>query len=45
LDRTRVFGNIYGGGNRGTVGGDTKVIINGTVPETPSGTNSTGNEG
>ena len=28
-DRTKVLGNIYGGGNMGEVGGDTKVIING----------------
>lgn len=26
---TKVFGNIYGGGNMGEVGGNTKVIVNG----------------
>jgi hypothetical protein len=31
-DQTKVLGNIYGGGNIGKVGGDTKVIINGTTP-------------
>ena len=29
LDRTKVFGNVYGGGNMGKVFGDTKVVING----------------
>ena len=28
-DQTRVYGNIYGGGNMGEVGGNTKVILNG----------------
>ena len=28
-DKTKVSGSIYGGGNMGTVGGDTKVIVNG----------------
>ena len=28
LGRTKVFGNIYGGGNMGEVGGNTKVIVN-----------------
>jgi len=29
LEQTKVYGNIYGGGNMGTVGGNTKVIVNG----------------
>ena len=29
LGRTKVFGNIYGGGNEGEVSGNTKVIVNG----------------
>ena len=33
LDQTKVFGNIYGGGNMGEIGGDTKVIINGVTPQ------------
>ena len=32
LDYTKVFGNIYGGGNMGKVFGDTKVIVNGQQP-------------
>ena len=32
LERARIFGNVYGGGNMGEVGGDTKVIVNGTPP-------------
>ena len=33
LDQTKVFGNIYGGGNIGTIGVNTKVIINGVTPQ------------
>jgi hypothetical protein len=28
-DQTKVLGNVYGGGNRGKIGGNTKVVING----------------
>ena len=28
LGGARVYGNVYGGGNQGEIGGDTKVIVN-----------------
>jgi hypothetical protein len=40
---TKVLGNVYGGGNMGVVGGNTKVVVNGQSNNNGQGTGSGNN--